>query len=404
MDFTSKQLLKMIGVFILVISVVIVIKNNTIENIATDDIYNNSQVTVIPMNNYDDFQFDEDIIINENIDDNIVSYNASFSEENLYNISVNALPELFIPKIAASSVVSATTPIETEITTQKTYIVSRAAKKYDKNSIYIDIRTILQLPELPVGCEATSLTMVLNYYGFKAEKTDVAMNYLPQSKYYLEKDGKVYINNYNNFFFGDPFGKGYGCYSKCIVNTANKYISANGGGYKAKNISDSSISDLLSYVAKGTPVICWGTVNMEEPFYTQKFYDIKTDEDITWTAREHCFVLVGFNLKDRTVTINDPLAGIVTHDLDLFATRYSQLQKNAVIIEKNDKKAKTAATTESLTSKTKKQTTLVTDVDADTTTTKKKSTATSAADDTAASKSTVKSSTVKTTAQVTSAP
>ena len=39
---------------------------------------------------------------------------------------------------------------------------------------------INQHPELPTGCEATALTMVLNYYGFGADKLDIADNYLPK--------------------------------------------------------------------------------------------------------------------------------------------------------------------------------------------------------------------------------
>ena len=42
---------------------------------------------------------------------------------------------------------------------------------------YIDNFPCLnQLPELPTGCEVTSLTMVLNYLGYDADKTDIAAN------------------------------------------------------------------------------------------------------------------------------------------------------------------------------------------------------------------------------------
>ena len=42
----------------------------------------------------------------------------------------------------------------------------------------IPVRHIAQNPELPTGCEITSLTMVLNYLGYNVSKTYMADNYL----------------------------------------------------------------------------------------------------------------------------------------------------------------------------------------------------------------------------------
>lgn len=42
----------------------------------------------------------------------------------------------------------------------------------------LDVEPILQLPELPTGCEITSLATVLNYYGYDISKTQLADEYL----------------------------------------------------------------------------------------------------------------------------------------------------------------------------------------------------------------------------------
>jgi uncharacterized protein YvpB len=219
----------------------------------------------------------------------------------------------------------------------ETVVVSKSGKAYDGKSVYIDVRTVFQYPELPTGCEITALSMVLNYYGFETDKTDLAKNYLPQSKYMVEKDGKVYINNFRYYFLGDPFGKGWGCYSNAIANAAAAYVSDNadntgGGSFKVSNISGSDPDGLYDYLKEGVPVIVWGTIGLEEPVYNYTYYDILTEERLDWFAKEHCFVLTGFDLEKGVVTVNDPLSGIYDAEKALFELRYAQMDKQAVVI------------------------------------------------------------------------
>ena len=145
-------------------------------------------------------------------------------------------------------------PEETKVTTSRTVITSRQRKEYDSNSVYIDMANILQNPELPVGCEITALTILLNYYGFNAEKTDMAKNYLPTSWGNPKTvDGKLYKDSFYDYFIGDPFSRGYGCFSPAIERAANSYISSHGGGYTVKNISGCHPDTLYEYLIAGTP-------------------------------------------------------------------------------------------------------------------------------------------------------
>lgn len=212
-------------------------------------------------------------------------------------------------------------------------ITSRQRKDYDNNSVYIDMENILQLPELPVGCEITALTILLRHCGFDVEKTDMAKNYLPISwgnaRY---EDGKTYKDSFFNYFIGDPFGRGYGCFSGAIEKAANKYIADNGGGYVVKNISGAHPDVLYDYLSAGIPVLCWATDGMIEPEYYETWYDNETGEQLDWYLNEHCFVLAGFNMDADLVTLNDPMKGIIDYNINKFETRYDQMYRQAIVI------------------------------------------------------------------------
>lgn len=222
-----------------------------------------------------------------------------------------------------------------DTSSSRTIITSRVRKEYDNNSVYIDMENVLQLPELPVGCEITALTILLRYCGFDADKTDLARNYLPKGGNYHTEDGKVYKDSFFDYFIGDPFSRGYGCFANAIEKAANKYISDHGGGFTVKNISGSHPDVLYDYLAEGTPVLCWATDGMIEPEYYETWYDYDTGEQLDWYLNEHCFVLAGFNMSADLVTLNDPMKGIIDYNINKFETRYEQMYRQAIVILPN---------------------------------------------------------------------
>ncbi len=222
---------------------------------------------------------------------------------------------------------------ETSTVTSRTIITSRQRKEYDSNAVYLDMENILQNPELPVGCEITALTILLRHYGFDAEKTDLAKNYLPKSWGNPQTiDGKLYKDSFFDYFIGDPFSKGYGCFSPAIEKAANAYISDHGGGYTVKNISGCHPDTLYEYLIDGIPVLCWATDGMIEPEYYETWYDHATGEQLEWYLNEHCFVLAGFNISSSVVTLNDPMKGIIDYNIDKFEVRFKQMHSQAIVI------------------------------------------------------------------------
>jgi uncharacterized protein YvpB len=225
-----------------------------------------------------------------------------------------------IPKASGKPYGNATVP--------KTTAVIGSAKT-------IPMKCILQNPELPTGCEATSLTMVLNYFGYNVSKATIAGEYLPQSTNFYVSNGRRYGPDCATTFPGNPFTEyGYGCLAPAIVTTANNYLSAYGNGHTTvSNISGSSPTQLYDYVKKGIPVIVWATMGMQKPYQGDNWYT-PSGKLIQWTSREHCLVLVGYN--NNSAILNDPLVGrAVSYPRQTFETRYAQMGSQAVVITDN---------------------------------------------------------------------
>ena len=180
-----------------------------------------------------------------------------------------------------------------------------------------------QHPELPTGCEATALTMVLNYYGFPADKMDIAVNYLPK--------GPIGSTDFRKAFLGDPRNSwSRGCYAPAIVKTANSYLAAQKSKMRAVEISGRELTALSSYTNANIPVIVWGTIDCREP-YVSATWRIN-GEKLIWVSPEHCMVLLGF--ANGKVKIADPDSGSIRlYDLNIFRSRYNALHKQGVIIK-----------------------------------------------------------------------
>lgn len=182
---------------------------------------------------------------------------------------------------------------------------------------------ICQYPELPTGCEMTSLTMALQYYGLGADKCNISDNFLQK--------GDVGSTDFNVAFVGNPRdNSSYGCYAPVVVNTANNYLQYVGSNYVAQNLTGTSLSGLYAYIKKNIPVIVWGTQDCREGHYSVT-WNVE-GRDLTWFTPEHCMVLVGYDAEN--VYVADPIYGeIKAYNKYVFENAYNSLKQQAVIIK-----------------------------------------------------------------------
>lgn len=184
-------------------------------------------------------------------------------------------------------------------------------------------KAICQYPELPTGCEITSLTMVLNHYKYNVDKGSLSDKYLNKGEV-----GKV---DPRKQFEGDPRdGNSYGCYAPVIVDTANKYLSEYGSKKRAYDLTGTPLQNLFKYTENLIPVMTWCTYKLQPGHYSVTWN--VDGKELTWYTPEHCMVLLGE--EDGYVYMADPAYGkIKKYNRKLFEKRYNELFKQAVVIK-----------------------------------------------------------------------
>ena len=196
-----------------------------------------------------------------------------------------------------------------------------------------DFDIILQLPELPTGCEITSMTMVLNYYGLKADKVTMATKYLPAmpANLYYDSDGNLYGSNLNKYFIGDPTtAEGYVCGTQAILTAANKFLSKQKSSLAAVDKTGASPDELYRLVAKNTPVVVWVTIYMQQRDEL-KGWHTEDGEYVEWSSNDHGAVLIGYT--EDTVIIADPISGSVEYSRQDFEKVFASRGNQCVILQ-----------------------------------------------------------------------
>lgn len=201
-----------------------------------------------------------------------------------------------------------------------------------KNKVKISaVPTINQFPELPTGCEATALTMLLNYYGMNVTKQEVA-DRLPKMALTYYKDEVKYGGDPNKGFVGNPYSNSsYGVFEKPILQVLNEYFPN-----RAEDLSGKVLDEILECVKQGRPVMVWVTIHMYNVVYRQS-WKLETGELFRWPGNEHAVVITGYD--DKYIYLNDPYTGSERkYERKIVENRYNALGKRAVAVAQAFKK------------------------------------------------------------------
>lgn len=204
------------------------------------------------------------------------------------------------------------------------------AKPDELKGIELDVPLINQNPQLPRGCEVTSLAMIMQKAGIDIDKMTLAAEVKKDTTTYQKKDGKIFSGNPYDGFVGDMYNIkkfGYGVYHGPIAEVAEKYSPDN-----TMDLTGLEFEDILWVLQKGDPV--WVITNFTYNTLDDAQFEIwHTPTGIVKiTYRLHSVVLTGFD-KDN-VYINDPLTVSKNKRIsrDNFKKAWEQMGNQAVAI------------------------------------------------------------------------
>lgn len=197
-----------------------------------------------------------------------------------------------------------------------------------KDRVLLDVPAAAQFPELPRGCEVTSLSMLLNQAGIKTNKMELAEKVKKDHTPQQVVNGQIFFGNPNDGFVGNMYDfkeAGFGVYHKPIAELAESYLPG-----KIKDLTDSDFEELKIHLSDGRPV--WVITNTSFQKLDDNLFqtwDTPTGK-VKITYKEHSVLLTGYD--SQYVYFNDPLTGEKNKKVPLndFKESWEQMGSQAI--------------------------------------------------------------------------
>ena len=182
---------------------------------------------------------------------------------------------------------------------------------------------VLQEPELPAGCEVTSLAADLIFLGFGTDKITLCDDFMP-----IALAGECVMDE---AYVGNPRYDGFGCNANVIVQTADKYFASVDSPCYGVDLTGQELSEVLYQVTQDRPVLVWSTID-QTISYPEYVWTAGNGKELIFDWYQHCMVVYGFDYSQGIVYAADPLKGNVTYPIDQFENIYGIMGKQAVVI------------------------------------------------------------------------
>lgn len=197
----------------------------------------------------------------------------------------------------------------------------------------LKVPLIHQYPELPRGCEVTSLAMLLKYNNINVSKMTLAKEIKKDdTAYYKDDKGRIYYGNPYDGFVGDMYNikkNGYGVYHGPIAELAEKYIKDG-----VIDLTGVEFEDIIHFLKLGHPI--WVITNATYKSLDDTYFEIwHTPSGIVKTTNKlHSVIITG--VDKNNIYINDPLStqANISVNKQNFKMAWEQMGHQAITIVK----------------------------------------------------------------------
>ncbi|KGP72847.1 C39 family peptidase [Pontibacillus yanchengensis] len=199
----------------------------------------------------------------------------------------------------------------------------------NSSAVLIDAPHIQQLPELPRGCEVTSLSMMLQHAGVDVDKMTLAK----EVKKVPYQENGLY-GNPNEGFVGNMYTydePGLSVYHEPLEELANQYMPN-----QVKNLTGSNLDEIKESLSNESPVlVILASTYDEVPEETWETWETKNGT-IQVSRKIHSVLVTGFN--KHSVFINDPLHPTKNRPIDIenFKTAWEEFGNQAIALASVD--------------------------------------------------------------------
>lgn len=189
-----------------------------------------------------------------------------------------------------------------------------------------NVPPLVQHPDLPTGCEATELAMLLNWAGLEISKYAV-VDALPKGDKVHTVGGERIGANPHYEFVGDPYvdDGSFGVFEGPILEVIEKLMPGAGVDLTGQNFDA-----LLDIVRSGKPVMAWTTIHQRQTYHSDTWID-NEGNTIEWFCNEHAAVIIGMHGDD--LLVNDPTTGQTErYARNLFEHNWASMGKRAITL------------------------------------------------------------------------
>ncbi|WP_261378453.1 C39 family peptidase [Paenibacillus agilis] len=189
-------------------------------------------------------------------------------------------------------------------------------------------KAIMQLPELPRGCEVTALAMLLYANDIQVDKMTLAKQIKKEPTPYKKVGNTIYFGNPHDGFVGDMYNinnPGLGVYHEPIAELAEQYAPG-----RVADITGTTFEHLKYTVGQGTPVwVIHTTLYDAVPEKAWHQWQTPTGP-VRITYYEHSLLVTGYDKQYMYVL--DPLGRTDRIKIDAFRRGWEQMGSQAIVI------------------------------------------------------------------------